>query len=221
MSAWGAPKGFKWAVALFHVTCAALLVINYAIQFQLCEEQRISNVHYFKARDSPALYKRPFFPIDSLTALTCFEAIILLNLAFLQKDSNINRNTSKLLVIFTFILIKVRRAGFFGLCFDNDKCCNEQCDKFNELSFRINEITCNVNAMPVNSQSYSWADTKNYCPVPSYFFHCREQAHQTNLMKMSDNSHCLSWGCMKSISPIPFIMKWCTAINVIVAIVFL
>lgn len=133
-----------------------------------------------------------------------------------------NRNTyikGSLLLLLAFV--RVRRAGFFGVCLENDNMCCSSCESSNKRIFRIDSTTCNTpNSIP-HTDCYahrSWADARQYCAVPSYFFDCREQNNAIKLHRFPDLSHCYNWGCDADISPVRAWMAPVSTLTVLISL---
>ncbi len=160
---------------------------------------------------------------DSLLYTTVAEAVLISAFSTASKSNEFkigNRNLyikAALLLLLTFV--RVRRAGFFGVCLENDKMCCANCESSGDRMFRIDSSTCQTpNSIPHTRcfDQRSWSDPRHYCPVPAYFFDCRAQSRAVKLHRFEDNSHCYNWGCDMMVSPV---RAWLTPLTTICSIV--
>ena len=162
---------------------------------------------------------------DSLLYAMVAEALLIAAFNTRTTDNEFdvyNRNTYiKASLLFILAFVRVRRAGFFGVCLEEDGMCCSNCESSRNRIFRIDSTTCNTpNSIP-HADCYehrSWADARNYCAVPAYFFDCREQNNAIKLHRFPDHSHCYNWGCDADVSPL---RAWMTPVSTVVVIISL
>ena len=207
-------------LALFQAWCA-LLILSSSWSTD-CRSQLNNNSYALNSFDLIEVGKRSH--ADSLLYTTAVEAVLIA--LFSTKSTALEFDTSnrnfyiKALLLLLLTLVRIRRAGFFGMCLENDDMCCGNCDNNADMAFRIDSTTCNTpNSIPRTTcyEHRSWSDPRHYCPVPAYFFDCRSQSAAVPLHRIPDNSQCYNWGCNVAVSPLRAVMSPMTTLSVIVS----